>query len=94
MMAKDFDRIAKSFPWLAKKSLVGGPNKIKSKPFVCKIQHSRSLRFRRLVNKHVTVVQRFLGRECGPFVARTVAPNLFRRMSVSAWPQVRRSNHG
>ena len=42
---KEFDRIAKSYPWLAKKTLVGGPKKIKSKPFVCKIQHSRSLRF-------------------------------------------------
>ena len=27
-----------------------------------------------------------------PVVARTVAPNLFRRMYSVAWPQVRRSN--
>ena len=77
---KEFDRIAKSYPWLAKKALVGGPKKVKPKPFVYKIQHSRSLRyfpFRRVINKHVKVVQRFLGRACKPIVARTVAPNLF-----------------
>ena len=94
---KEFDRIAKSYPWLAKKALVGGPKKIKSKPFVYKIQHSRSLRFfpfRRIVNTHVTVVQRFLGLECKPIVARTVAPNLFRRMYSVACPQVGRSNQG
>ena len=93
---KEVDRI-KSYPWLAKKTLVGGPKKIKSKPFVYKIQHSRSLRFfpfRRIVNKHATVVQRFLGLECKPIVARTVAPNLFRRMYSVTWPQVRRSNQG
>ena len=50
--------------------------------------------FEELSNKHVTVVQRFLGRECKPIVARTVAPNLFRRMKSVAWPQVRRSNQG
>ena len=33
---KEFDRIAKSYPWLAKKTLVGGPKKGKSKPFVNK----------------------------------------------------------
>ena len=31
---KEFDRVVKSFPWLAKKTLVGGPKKVKSKPFV------------------------------------------------------------
>ena len=57
---KEFDRIAKSYPWLAKKTLAGGKKKVKSKPFVCKIQHSRSLRcfpFRRVVNKRVKVAQ-------------------------------------
>ena len=50
--------------------------------------------FRRIVSKHVTVVQIFLGRGCKTIVARTVAPNLFRRMCSVAWPQVRRSNQG
>ena len=62
---KEIDRIAKSYPWLAKDALVGGPKKIKSKPCVYKIQHSMSLRIfafsKNIVNKHVTVVQRFLG---------------------------------
>ena len=41
---KEFDRIAKSYPWLAQKTLVGGPKKIKSKPLcVQNTQHSRSL---------------------------------------------------
>ena len=61
------------------------------------IQHSKSLRyfpFRRVINKHGKVVQRFLGRECKPIVARTVAPNLFRRMYSVAWPHGRRTSQG
>ena len=42
---KEFDRIAKRYPWLAKKTLVGGPKKVKPKPHVYKIQHSKSLSF-------------------------------------------------
>ena len=42
---KEFDRIAMCYLLLSKKTLVGGPKKIKSKPFVCRIQPSRSLRF-------------------------------------------------
>ena len=42
-------------------------------------------------NKHVKVVQRYWGRECKPIVARTVAPNLFRRMCRVAWPHSRRT---
>ena len=69
---EEFDRIAKSYPWLAKKTLVGGPKKVEQKPFVDKIQHSRSLRhfpFRRVINKHVKVLQRFLGHECQLWLA-------------------------
>ena len=66
---KEFDRN----PWLAKKTLVGHPKTVKPKqnttsPGVC------------VIDKHVKVAQRFFGRECKPIVARTVAPNLFRRM--------------
>ena len=66
---KEFDRN----PWLAKKTLVGGPKTVKPKqnttfPGVC------------VIDKHVKVAQSFFGRECKPIVARTVAPNLFRRM--------------
>ena len=61
---KEFDRIAKNYPWLAKKTLVGGPKKIKSKPFVYKIQHSRSLRFlpfRRIVKQACDSCTEILG---------------------------------
>ena len=53
---KEFDRIAKSYPWLAEKTLVGCPNKVKPKPFGYKIQHCRGLRyfpFQGVINKHV-----------------------------------------
>ena len=73
---KEFDRIVKSCPWLAKKTLVRGPNKVKPKPSVYKIQHSRSLRyfpFRRVIKKHAKVVQRFVGHECKRVVARTTS---------------------
>ena len=66
-------------------------------PLCTKVQHSRSLRhfpFRRVINKHVKVVQRFWGRECKPIVARTVAPNLLTRMSSVAWPHGRRTSQG
>ena len=94
---KVFARIAKSYPWLAKKTQVGGPKKVTLKPFVYKIQQSGSLRsfpFRRVINKHVKVVQRFLSRECKPIVARTVAPNLFRGMYSFALPHGRRTSQG
>ena len=74
---KEFDRIAKIYQWLAKKTLVGGPMKIKSKPFVYKIQHSKSLRFPFSKNcqeacDSCTEIRK-------PIVARTAAPDLFRR---------------
>ena len=84
---REFDRIAKSYPWLAKKSLLGKTKRVKQKPFVYKISHSRGLRhfpFRKVINCHVKVVERFLSRECKPIVARTVSPNLFRRMYSTA----------
>ena len=90
---REFDRIAKSYPWLAKKSLLGKTKRVKQKPFVYKISHSRGLRhfpFRKVINCHVKVVERFLSRECKPIVARTVSPNLFRRMYSTAWPHVQR----
>ena len=71
---KEFDRIAKSYPWLAKNTLVGSPKKVKWEPFGYKIQLSRSLGYfpvRRVINKHVKVVQRFWGRECKPIVVGT-----------------------
>ena len=75
---KELDRIAKSCPWLAKKTLVGDPKEVEPKPSVHKKQHSKSLRFfpfGRVINKHVKVVQRFLGHECKPIVARTTSSN-------------------
>ena len=39
---REFDRIAKCYPWLAKKSLIGGPRRVKQKPFVYKILHSEA----------------------------------------------------
>ena len=90
---REFDRIAKSYPWLAKKSLLGKTKRVKQKPFVYKITHSRGLRhfpFKKVISCHVKVVERFLSRECKPIVARTVSPNLFRRMYSTAWPHVRR----
>ena len=73
------------------------PNKcaevVKPKPFVYNEQHYRSLRyfpFRRVINKHVKVVERFLGRECKPnFLTR-----LFRRMYSVAWPHGRWTSQG
>ena len=62
-----------------------------------KVQHSRGLRrfpCRRVINKHVKVVQRFLDRECKPIVARTVAPKLFRSMYSVAWPHGKRTRQG
>ena len=90
---REFDRIAKSYPWLAKKSLLGKTKRVKQKPFVYKISHSRGLRhfpFRKVISCHVKVGERFLSRECKPIVARTVSPNLFRRMYSTAWPHVQR----
>ena len=90
---REFDRIAKSYPWLAKKSLLGKTKRVKQKTFVYKISHSRGLRhfpFKKVINCHVKVVERFLSRECKPIVARTVSPNLFRRMYSTAWPHVQR----
>ena len=71
--------------------------RVKRRPFVYKVQHSRGLRqfsFRRVINKHVKVVERFWDRECKPFVARTVASNLFRRLYSVAWPHGRRTRQG
>ena len=82
---------------LAKKTVVGGPKPVKRMPFEYNVQQSRGLRqfpFRRVINDHVKVVQRCLDRECKPIVARTVAPNLFRRMYSVAWPHGRRTRQG
>ena len=79
------------------KTLVGSPKRVKKRPFVYEVQHSRCLRnfpFRQVINKHVKVVQRFLDRECKSIVARTVAPKLFRSMYSVAWPHGRRTRQG
>ena len=94
---RDVDQIAMCCPYLAKKTPVGGPNRVKRRLFVNKVQLFRGLRHfpsRRVMNKHVKVVQTFLDRECKPIVTRTVSPNLSRRTYSVARPYGRQTRQG